>query len=58
MPMGPIEPPKWTYLDLQVVNEDLTKKFNLFYANQAGIQINPNEIFIFGGISHNSVGVA
>lgn len=39
------------------MNKDITKKFNLFYANQAGIQINPNEILIFGGITHNSLGV-
>ena len=30
---------------------DRGEKINLFHANQAAVQINPNEIFVFGGIS-------
>lgn len=44
-------------MDIEVINSEITKKFNLFYAHQAAIQINPNQIFIFGGMTHNSVGV-
>lgn len=39
------------------MTEDPTKKFKLFYANQAAIQINHNEILVFGGWSHNNIGV-
>lgn len=49
--------PKWTYMDVEAVNNEIIKKFNLFYAHQAAIQINPNEILVFGGMSHNSEGV-
>ncbi len=48
---------KWSYVELEAVNSDLTNKFKLFYANQAAIQINPNEIFVFGGWSHGNSGV-
>lgn len=37
----PNQSAKWTYMDLEVVNNDSTKKFNLFSAHQGGIQINP-----------------
>jgi hypothetical protein len=40
-----------------VVNSEILRKFNLFYAHQAAIQINPNEILVFGGMTHNSMGV-
>ena len=33
---------KWSYVELEVVNPDITNKFKLFHANQAAIQINPN----------------
>lgn len=29
-------------MDIEVVGTDPTQKFNLFYAHQGGIQINPN----------------
>lgn len=35
------------------MNSEIEKKFKLFYSSQAAIQINPNEIFVFGGWSHN-----
>ncbi len=28
-------------------------KYQLYYAGQGGIQINPNEILIYGGITSN-----
>lgn len=44
-------------MDIEVHSTEPTRKFNLFYAHQAAIQINPNEIFVFGGMSHNNSGV-
>ncbi len=32
-------------------------KPKLFYANQASIQINPNEVFVFGGLDLGMKGV-
>ena len=47
----------WSYIELEVMSSKVEEKFKLFYANQAAIQINPNEIFVFGGWSHENIGV-
>ncbi len=36
---------------------DRTERVTLFNANQAALQINPNEIFVFGGITSGLKGV-
>jgi len=38
------------------VKNEIEEKPRLFFANQAAIQINPNEIFVFGGLAENFKG--
>ena len=47
---------KWTYIELEDVCGSKRSNYKLFYAAQAAIQINPNEIFVFGGCDHKNAG--
>lgn len=49
-------PPKWSYVELIVPQFDRTETPVLFHANQACVQINPNEIFVFGGMTSDQRG--
>ncbi len=49
--------PKWGYVEILVPEFDRSSKASLFNANQCAIQINPNEIFVFGGFTSGMKGV-
>lgn len=50
--------PKWGYVELAVPEFNRSETPTLFHANQAAIQINPNEIFVFGGVTSGMKGTA
>lgn len=47
---------KWSYIELEDVFGYKGSDYKLFYAAQAAIQINPNQIFVFGGYDHRNIG--
>jgi hypothetical protein len=49
--------PRWSYVEL-LVPDFKRGTFSLFHAKQAAVQINPNEIFVFGGITSGNKGAA
>lgn len=50
--------PRWSYVELLVPEFERNDNVTLFHANQAAIQINPNEIFVFGGTTSGLAGSA